>query len=132
MHDSGTLQDYYDYAANLPTWTLGEEAQAIAEASFNMPDDGVVVEICAFLGAGTVLLAGARKLRGSGTGARLIFESWAPLLRVGGWNALHNSDEREYDPEHIGNRLIVLEELLEPKWIGVETVHSLTFAQKTA
>lgn len=202
------LQDYCDYAASLPTWTLGEEAQEIAQASYNMPDDAVVVEIGAFLGAGTVLLAGARKLRGSGIvhtvdpfdgsgdafskpvyetilaenaeltarqhfdqaiegaeladwvvahqglahevaatwdtpidllfldadmspkGARRIFESWAPFLKVGGWIAIHNSDEREYDPEHEGNRLIVVEELLEPNWSGLETVHSLTFAQK--
>jgi predicted O-methyltransferase YrrM len=47
-------------------WTRGEEAIALAELSRSLPPDAVIIEIGAFLGSSTVLLAGPRKLRGSG------------------------------------------------------------------
>jgi predicted O-methyltransferase YrrM len=63
-------------------------------------------------------------------GARIIYEAWAPFVKPGGWIALHNSDEREYQPDHEGNHLIAVQEFVEPYYIGVETTHSLTFACK--
>ncbi len=39
---------------------------ALAETAYQLPTDTVIVEVGTFLGSGAVLLAGARKLRGSG------------------------------------------------------------------
>ena len=50
----------------IPGWTRGEEARELARVSFSLADHPVIVEIGAFLGSGTVLLAGARRLRGTG------------------------------------------------------------------
>lgn len=47
-------------------WTRDDEAWALARTSYSLPDNAVVVEAGAFLGSGTILLAGARSLRGSG------------------------------------------------------------------
>lgn len=47
-------------------WTRGDEAWALARASHGLPDHAVIVEAGAFLGSGTILLAGARALRGHG------------------------------------------------------------------
>jgi predicted O-methyltransferase YrrM len=60
------LADYIRLSATIPGWTRGKEAAALAQASFDLPDGALAVEIGAFLGSGTALLAGARKLRGSG------------------------------------------------------------------
>src|SRR5262249_27490738 len=50
----------------IPGWTAGEEAVALGRASQALPAGAVVVEIGSFLGKSAVILAGARKLRGSG------------------------------------------------------------------
>lgn len=50
----------------IPGWTRGPEAEELIRRCHDLPSDAVVVEIGAFLGSGTVLLAGARKMRGSG------------------------------------------------------------------
>jgi predicted O-methyltransferase YrrM len=55
-----------DEAGRIPGWRLREEAFELVRVSFALPADAVIVEIGAFLGSGTVLLAGGRKLRGSG------------------------------------------------------------------
>lgn len=47
-------------------WTRGDEAWALAQASYALPDNPVIIEAGAFLGSGTILLAGARALRGNG------------------------------------------------------------------
>jgi predicted O-methyltransferase YrrM len=60
------LAEYLRRSAAVPGWTRGKEAEALARASFALPPDPVIVEIGAFMGSGTILLAGARKLRGSG------------------------------------------------------------------
>lgn len=57
---------YYTLSESIVGWTRGIEAKALAKHAYQLPDAAVVVEIGAFLGAGTVLLAGARKLRRSG------------------------------------------------------------------
>jgi MMP 1-O-methyltransferase len=47
-------------------WTRGEEAVRLAQVAYDLADDATIVEIGSFLGCSTILLAGARKLRGSG------------------------------------------------------------------
>lgn len=53
-------------AARMPGWRLPEEAAELVRLSFMLPANAVLVEVGSFLGSGAVLLAGARKLRGSG------------------------------------------------------------------
>jgi len=53
-------------AGRIPGWRLREEALELVRLSFMLPAHAVIVEVGAFLGSGTVLLAGARKLHGSG------------------------------------------------------------------
>jgi predicted O-methyltransferase YrrM len=53
-------------ARRIPGWTRGDEARALARAAYGLGEGAVIVEIGAFLGRSTVLLAGSRKLRGSG------------------------------------------------------------------
>ncbi len=60
------LPMYLRLSERIPGWTRGDEAAALAWRAFNAPADSIVVEIGSFLGSGSVLLAGARKLRGSG------------------------------------------------------------------
>lgn len=62
----GQLGTYITRACCVPGWTRGDEAVALAETSYALPADAVLVEIGSFLGLSAVLLAGARKLRGSG------------------------------------------------------------------
>jgi predicted O-methyltransferase YrrM len=54
------------HSRRIPGWTRDDEAVRLAEVSQSLPDNAVVVEIGAFLGCSTVLLAGGRKTRGSG------------------------------------------------------------------
>jgi hypothetical protein len=60
------IEFYLSRSLEIPGWTRGDEAMALALASFGLPPDAVVVEIGSFLGGSAVLLAGGRKLRGSG------------------------------------------------------------------
>jgi MMP 1-O-methyltransferase len=53
-------------AEAVPGWTEGEDARAVALASYALPDDATIVEVGVYMGRSTVLLAGARRLRGSG------------------------------------------------------------------
>ena len=53
-------------AERIPGWRLREEAVELVRLSFMLPAHAAIVEVGAFLGSGTVLLAGACKLRGSG------------------------------------------------------------------
>lgn len=47
-------------------WAEGDDAREIARASYALPDEAVIVEIGVFMGRCTILLAGSRRLRGSG------------------------------------------------------------------
>ena len=62
----GALSDYVCISEAIPGFARREEAWELARASFALPPNPVIVEIGAFMGSGTILLAGARKLRGSG------------------------------------------------------------------
>jgi predicted O-methyltransferase YrrM len=66
IDDSGRLDDYIFLSEGIPGWTRGEEARELARLSFLLPAGAHIVEIGSFFGAGTILLAGPRRLRGSG------------------------------------------------------------------
>jgi predicted O-methyltransferase YrrM len=53
-------------AMTIPGWVSGEEARQIAFASWSLQRDPVIVEVGVFMGRSAALLAGARRLRGSG------------------------------------------------------------------
>ncbi len=63
---TGPIVQYFHAAENVPGWLRGEEARAMASTIWSLPDECVIVEIGSFLGSSSVLLAGTRKLRGSG------------------------------------------------------------------
>jgi MMP 1-O-methyltransferase len=62
-----SLIDVVAAALAIPNWWRKENAQEICRLSYLLPENAVIVEIGSFLGAGTILLAGPRKLRRSGT-----------------------------------------------------------------
>jgi methyltransferase family protein len=62
----GPLGRYVWESRRVPGWTRHDEAITLAHESYALPDRAVIVEIGSFLGCSAVLLAGARKLRGSG------------------------------------------------------------------
>lgn len=62
----GPLGHYVWFSRRVPGWTRGREAITLAQVSSSLPDDAVVVEIGSFLGCSAILLAGGRKIRGSG------------------------------------------------------------------
>ena len=61
-----SLGKYLFLSHRIPGWTRFQEAEALADLSYSLPDDAVIVEVGSFLGAGTILLAGARESRASG------------------------------------------------------------------
>lgn len=60
------LPIYLKLSERVAGWTRGAEADALIRAAYRLPDHAVIVEIGSFLGSGSILLAGARKLRRSG------------------------------------------------------------------
>jgi len=62
----GRLGRYIWFSRRIQGWTRGREAIRLAQLAFLLPADAVLVEIGSFLGCSTVLLAGARKVRGDG------------------------------------------------------------------
>jgi predicted O-methyltransferase YrrM len=57
---------YLQLSERVEGWTRGAEAEALIRAAYDLPDGAIVVELGSFLGSGSILLAGARKLRRSG------------------------------------------------------------------
>ncbi len=64
--DGSRLDDFIRLSEGIRGWTRGEEARELARISFLLPAGSSIVEIGVFLGASTILLAGARRMRGSG------------------------------------------------------------------
>jgi predicted O-methyltransferase YrrM len=62
----GPLGRYIWRSRRVTGWTRGQEAVELARASHSLPDGAVIVEVGSFLGCSSVLLAGGRKVRGSG------------------------------------------------------------------
>jgi predicted O-methyltransferase YrrM len=65
-------------------------------------------------------------------GAHRAFALMSPFLRPGGVVALHNSKDRDYAPDHDGNRQVVLRDLPLGGWSPVFTVETTTFARRTS
>lgn len=53
-------------SASIPGWREGDEGHEVALASYSLPHGAVIAEIGVFMGRSTMLLAGPRRLRGSG------------------------------------------------------------------
>lgn len=199
---------YTTQSLGVPGWRGRNELETFAKVSRGLPVDAVIVEIGVFFGSGTISVAGARQIIGSGSvfcvdpfdgsgddfsspyyadiihkrseltprghfennlknaglsdrvqiyeglaqsaavdwstpidmlfldgdqspvGARAAYESWVPWLKKGGIIALGNSNERVYDPTHMGNRLLVLNEIAPPNYDSVQCVDGATFARK--
>ena len=195
-------------SATIPGWVAGKGAREMALASQELGDGATIVEIGVFMGRSTLLLAGPRRLRGSGkvhcidafdcsgdafsipyyanelrktgkeslehifrqnmsrmgletwievhkgtcrdvaahwtqpidmllldgdhsrNGAREAYELWMPFLKTGGTLVLHNTRDRVYAKNHDGNRRLVLEELVPPRFSAVRLVDDTTFAIK--
>ena len=62
----GALGKYLAYSCYIPGWVQEKESVAIAQAAYTLPANPVIVEVGSFVGKSAVLLAGARKLKGSG------------------------------------------------------------------
>src|SRR5207253_1191645 len=62
----GRLGWYIWQSRRVLGWTRGAEAVALARQAYALAPGPTIVEVGSFLGCSTVLLAGARKLRGSG------------------------------------------------------------------
>jgi predicted O-methyltransferase YrrM len=60
------LEVFLRRSETIPGWTRGEEARELLRISHSLSAGAVIVEIGSFLGAGAILLAGPRRIRGSG------------------------------------------------------------------
>src|SRR5476649_1211040 len=60
------LAEYQKIAEQVPGWRHGPEATELMKIAYFLEGNPVIVEIGTYMGRGTVMLAGARKLRGSG------------------------------------------------------------------
>ncbi len=62
----GPLAPYVARSEQIAGWARGDEAIELVQVARRLPADATVVEIGSFLGSSAVLLAGARKVAGSG------------------------------------------------------------------
>ena len=60
------VERYLHLSETVPGWTRGEEARELLRLSHSLSADAIIVEIGSFFGASAILLAGSRRLRGSG------------------------------------------------------------------
>src|SRR6267154_826052 len=60
------LEVFLRRSETIPGGTRGEEARELLRISHSLSADAVIVEIGSFFGAGAILLAGPRRIRGSG------------------------------------------------------------------
>jgi MMP 1-O-methyltransferase len=56
-----------DMSVTVPGWRMGEESMALATVAYELPAYPTIVEVGVFMGRGTILLAGSRRLRGNGS-----------------------------------------------------------------
>jgi predicted O-methyltransferase YrrM len=205
-----TFASYLQISRRIHGWFRHEEAEGLACASYSLSGEPVIVEIGSFLGSSSVLLAGPRKVSGTGKvfcidpfdcsgdapsepvyrhllaslgggsvrqrfednlraanlsdwvevrqgtaseiarnwttpidllvldgdqsreGARTAYDSWIPFLKCGGMIALHNSNDRVYANDHDGHRVLVVEEIVTPKYAGVQLIGTTTLANKAS
>jgi predicted O-methyltransferase YrrM len=62
----GPFGPYLADAFSIPSWLDRQEGLALASACYALPSNAVIVEIGSFLGKSAIVMAGARKERGSG------------------------------------------------------------------
>lgn len=62
----GPLAGYVHMSEGIAGWSRGDEAVELSLVARSLPQDAVIVEIGSFLGSSAVLLAGARRVEGSG------------------------------------------------------------------
>jgi predicted O-methyltransferase YrrM len=62
-----TVEDVVAASGSIPGWTDPDDAAEIVRAALRLPAGATIVEIGAYMGRCTVLLAGGRRLAGSGT-----------------------------------------------------------------
>jgi predicted O-methyltransferase YrrM len=60
------LQWVVEMSATVPGWRRSEESMALADIAYELPAGATIVEVGAYMGRGTVVLAAARRLRGDG------------------------------------------------------------------
>ena len=60
------LEEYLRISGKLPGWIRGEEALGLAMTSFSLPAHPIIVQIGTFFGSAAILIAGARRLNGTG------------------------------------------------------------------
>ena len=60
------LESVVEAAGSIPGWIVPPATREVAIASYKLPENPTIVEVGAFMGRSTALLAGARRLRGSG------------------------------------------------------------------
>jgi glycosyltransferase involved in cell wall biosynthesis/predicted O-methyltransferase YrrM len=61
-----TFASYLQISRRIHGWFRHEEAEALAWASYSLAGEPVIVEIGSFVGSSSILLAGPRKVRGTG------------------------------------------------------------------
>jgi hypothetical protein len=62
----GRLGFYVWHSRRIQGWTRGNEAVEMARMSASLPGEPAIVEVGSFVGCSAVLLAGARRVKGSG------------------------------------------------------------------
>jgi predicted O-methyltransferase YrrM len=60
------IEELVAAAGTIAGWTVGDDARAVALASLALPERATIVEVGVYFGRCTALLAGARRLRGTG------------------------------------------------------------------
>ena len=111
------LLDVLEASRAIPGWTRNEDAEEIARVSLSLGDDPVIVEIGAFMGCCTVLLAGPRHIRGSGTvhcidpfdgsGDAFSVPHYRQILESLGGGPLQSHFEANISRAGLGGRVIV-------------------------
>jgi predicted O-methyltransferase YrrM len=82
-------------AASIPTWLGHQESLALASSSYALPVNAVVVEIGSFLGKSAIILASARKKRGSGRVHCVDpFDASGDAFSVSAYRAIAEADPR--------------------------------------
>jgi hypothetical protein len=61
-----TIEDVVAASGSIPGWIEGEDARELALASLGLPSAATIIEVGVYMGRSTVLLAGPRRMRGSG------------------------------------------------------------------
>ncbi len=64
--NSAALDWLVELSENIPGWRVGRAAKALATTVYNLEPDPTIVEVGVFMGRSTLLMAGARRLRGNG------------------------------------------------------------------